>query len=303
MKIVNIDVVEIHSDDVRRLNNVGEFKTFGSIPNKSEGIKRIIDADIVIDNWFDMPAEVIAAAKNLKMISVGAIGYEWVDINEAKKRNIVVSNSPAYCAESVAEHTIGLILSAARLSPLAEREAGRGMWKPTKYKGKQLSGKTLGVLGYGSIGTRVAKIASNGLGMKILYFNTETSKEDFRRLLKTSDVIAITLPLNEKTRGIIGKEEFDLMKSEVIMVNTGRGAVVDEKALITNLESGKIFSVGLDVLAIEPPDKGNPLFKFPNVTITPHIAFNTEESLRNLSKIVTDNILAFLKGNPINVVN
>ncbi len=224
-------------------------------------------------------------------------------MKEARKRNIVVSNSAAYCSETVAEHTIGLMLNAARLSSRAEKDLRKGVWQPTQYKGKELFGKTLGILGYGSIGKKVGEIASKGLNMKILYIDDQSSRNDLEKLLKGSDVVAVELPLNDETRGFLGKEEFNLMKEDIIVVNTGRGAVIDEKALVENLKSGKIFAAGIDVFAKEPIDKNNPLLKFQNVTLTPHIAFNTQESQKNLSKIVVDNIIAFIKGKPINVVN
>ncbi len=303
MKIVSVDKVYISPEDIKRLKKFGEVIVYNDVPNEKEGIQRIKEADIVIDNWFDMPSRVISAAPALKMISVGAIGYEWVDIKEAKKRKIVVSNCPAYCAEAVAEHTIGLMLTAARLASMAQQDIRSEKWGPTQYRGKELKGMTLGVLGFGSIGKRVAEIAQKGLAMKILYFNTKSSKSEFEKLLKESDVIAVELPLTDKTKGILGKREFGLMKKGVIIVNTGRGAVIKEGVLIENIKSGKIFAAGLDVLSVEPMDKNNPLFSFPNVVITPHIAYNTESSRLNLSKIVTDNIIAFLKGKPQNVVN
>lgn len=302
MKIVSVDKVYLFPEDIKRLQKYGEVITHSDAPNENEGIKRIQNADIVIDNWFDMPAKVIQAAIKLRMISVAAIGYEWVDLNECKKRKIVVSNCPAYCAQDVAEHTIGLMLTAARLSSKAEKDIRQGKWSPTVYIGKRLNGLKLGLIGYGSIGKKVARIAKVGLGMKIKSVNSKTSRPAFEKVLSESDVIAVTLPLNNITRGIIGQREFNLMKPGVILINTGRGAVINEDALIGALKSGKIFATGLDVLSVEPMDKNNPLFSFPNVTITPHIAFNTESSKKNLSKIVTENIIAFLNGKPINQV-
>jgi len=303
MKIVSVDKVVIYPEHVRELEKFGEVVIYNDIPDEKEGIKRIKDADIVIDNWYEMPAKVISSAPKLKMICVAATGYEWVDLNETKKRGIIVSNSPGYSTEAVAEHTIGLLLHSIRKASEAEREIVNGKWTPIKFKGKELRGKTLGIIGYGSIGKRIAEIAKKGFNMKILYINTQSSRTSFEKLLKDSDFISINTPLTKKTKGMISKKEFNLMKKGVSIVNTGRGAVIDEILLINNLKSGKIFAAGIDVFSEEPIEKKHPFFKNPNVTITPHIGFNTEEAEYRLSQIIVDNIKNFVEGHPIHVVS
>ncbi|MEK7119634.1 MAG: NAD(P)-dependent oxidoreductase, partial [Patescibacteria group bacterium] len=168
MKIVSVDKVYLDPKHIRELKKLGDVVIYNDVPDEIEGIKRIKDADIVIDNWFEMPATVISAAPKLKLIAVAATGYDWIDISAAKKHNIVVCNAPGYSTGSVAEHTIGLLLRAIRLASRAEADLRAGKWNPTTYKGKELSGKTLGIIGYGAIGKRVAKIAKNGFGMRIL---------------------------------------------------------------------------------------------------------------------------------------
>lgn len=303
MKIVSVDKVVIYPEHVRKLKKLGEVVIYNDVPDEKEGIKRIKDADIIIDNWYEMPANVIASASKLKMICVAATGYEWVDLDETRKRNIFVSNSPGYSTEAVAEHTIGLLLHSIRKASEAEREIVNGKWAPTKFKGKELREKTLGVIGYGSIGRRVAEIAENGFDMKILYVNTQSSRVDFEKLLKDSDFISINAPLTEKTKGMISKKEFDLMKKGVSIVNTGRGAIIDEESFVKTLGSGKVFAAGLDVFSNEPINKDSPFLKFVNVTLTPHIGFNTEESEYRLSEIIVNNIENFVQGHPINVVS
>jgi len=303
MKIVSVDKVVIYPEHVRELEKFGEVVIYNDIPDEKEGIKRIKDADIVIDNWYEMPAKVISSAPKLKMICVAATGYEWVDLNETKKRGIIVSNSPDYSTEAVAEHAIGLLLHSIRKASEAEREIVNGKWTPIKFKGKELRGKTLGIIGYGSIGKRIAEIAKKGFNMKILYINTQSSRTSFEKLLKDSDFISINTPLTKKTKGMISKKEFNLMKKGVSIVNTGRGAVIDEILLINNLKSGKIFAAGIDVFSEEPIEKKHPFFKNPNVTITPHIGFNTEEAEYRLSQIIVDNIKNFVEGHPIHVVS
>lgn len=302
MKIVSVDKVIIYPDHIKELKKYGEVIIFNDVPDEQKGVKRIKNAEIVIDNWFEMPAKVISSCPKLKMICVAATGYEWVDIKEAEKRSIVVSNSPNYGTEAVAEHTIGLLLSASRLAFQAGQDIKNGNWDTTVYKGKELKEKILGIIGYGAIGRRVAEICQTGFGMKTLYINTSSSRQDFENLLKNSDFISINAPLTEKTKGMLGKKEFNLMKKGVVLVNTGRGAIIQEEVLVKNLQSGKIFAVGLDVLTKEPMDKTNPLFSFSNVIITPHIGYNSEEAEYRLSEIVMQNVISFIKDKPQNVI-
>ncbi|KKQ38420.1 MAG: Phosphoglycerate dehydrogenase, partial [Candidatus Roizmanbacteria bacterium GW2011_GWA2_37_7] len=255
MKIISVDKVVIYPEHVLELEKLGDVTIYNDIPDEAEGIQRIKDADIVIDNWFKMPAQVIKACQNLKMICVAATGYDWVDVNETRKRKIVVSNSPGYGTEAVAEHTIGLLLHTIRRASEAEKSIAKGIWDPMKYRGHELQGKTLGIIGFGSIGKRIAEIAEKGFDMKILYVNSKSSTSDFEKLLKESDCITINSPLTERTKGMVGDREFAMMKTGVVIVNTGRGAVVDEQSFIRSLESGKVFGAGLDVFPKEPIDK------------------------------------------------
>ncbi len=303
MKIVSADKVYLYPEHRKNLKQLGEVVIYNDVPDEQKGIRRIKDADIVINNWLEMPARVISAAPKLKMICVAATGYEWIDLAQSRKQSITVCNTPNFSTDAVAEHAIGLLLTAIRLASKAQVDIRKGTWDPLAYKGKELKGKTLGIIGYGTIGRRVAEIAKNGFNMNILFVNSSSSRQDFEKLLHRSDVISINAPLTNKTRGMVGKKEFQLMKNGVVLVNTGRGAIIDERALMDNLTSGKIFAAGLDVLSNEPMKKTDPLFAYPNVVITPHIAFNTEESEYRCSQIVTDNIKKFLGGHPQNVVS
>lgn len=303
MKIVSADKVYLYPEHRKDLKRLGEVVIYNDIPDEQEGIRRIKDADIVINNWIEMPARVISAAPKLKMVCVAATGYEWIDLTQARKQGITVCNTPNFSTDAVAEHTIGLLLAAIRLASKAQVDIRKGTWDPLAYKGKELKGKTLGIIGYGTIGRRVAEIAKNGFFMNLLYVNSSSTRQSMKELLAKSDVLSINAPLTDATRGMIGAKEFQLMKRGVVLVNTGRGAIIDERALIDNLASGKIFAAGLDVLSNEPMKKTDPLFAYPNVVITPHIAFNTEESEYRCSQIVTDNIKKFLEGHPQNVVS
>lgn len=303
MKIVSVDQVFLSPKHLQELNKLGEVVVYGDVPSRAGGIQRIKDAEIVIDNWFKMPAEVIAAAEKLQMICVATTGYEWIDLKEARKRKVVVCNCPGYGSEAVAEHALGLLLQAARLAFKAQEDIRAGKWTPHEYRGKELKGKTLGIIGYGNIGRRIGEIAQNGLGVAILYTTGSSSKADLKNLLQHSDFISINAPLTDQTRGMLGEAEFGLMKNGVVLANAGRGAIIDEQALVNNLKSGKVFAAGLDVLTIEPMDKNNPLFSLPNVVITPHIGFNTQEAEARLSAMVVENIKRFVEGKPRNVVS
>jgi phosphoglycerate dehydrogenase-like enzyme len=302
VKITLIDTMFLLPEHVSHLKTLGEFTYFDSIPEDSEEAKdRIRESDIVINFWFGMSKDIINSANNLKLICVASTGYDWINIEAARKRDIIVCNTPVYC-EPVAEHTIGLMLNAVRLASGAERDIRVGKWMPEKYRGKELKNKTLGIIGYGAIGRRVAEIAIQAFEMRVLYVNSSSTRSEFEKLLKESDVVSIHVPIKEKTRGMVGNVEFNLMREGVVIINTGRGAIIDEKSLIKNLQTGKVFAVGLDTLSQEPMDNNNPLFTFPNVIITPHIAWNTKEADLRLSQGVVENIEAFIKGKPQNVI-
>lgn len=304
MKIVAVDILYFLPIDREKLNKLGELVIYDTNPkDQNEAASRIRDADIVINSWYPLPKEIIKQTQNLKFICAASVGFDKIDIETAKEKNIVVSNCPGNNAEAVAEYTIALLLNAARYVEQAQKDLRNGMWHSEKYKGKELKGKTLGVIGYGTIGKRVAEIAEKGFGMKILFVNSQSAREDLEKLLKESDFISINAPRNKQTEGMIGTKEFDVMKQGVVLVNTGRGALIDEEALIKNVQSGKIAAAGLDVMQKEPMDTTSPLFSFENVSITPHAAWNTTETEERLSQQVVENIEAFIKNTPQNVVS
>ena len=304
MKITTIDTMYLSPEHKRELEKIGEFSYYPNYPkNDGEAITRCKDSDIIINFWYKMPQPLFDSLPKLKYIVVAAVGYEWVDMNAAKSHKIQVSNCPGHNGEAVAEHSIGLMLSAARFSFQSVLDLKKGLWENLRYKGKELKGKTLGIVGFGFIGRRVAEIAHNGLGMNIQFINSKSDSKELESILKESDVISVNTPLNESTRNLLSHREFDLMKPGVIIVNTGRGAVINQEALIDNLKSGKIFAAGLDVFANEPIKKGNKLLSFTNVICTPHMAWNTEETEIRLSEMVVENIKNFIHGTPIHLVS
>ncbi len=302
MKIVIIDAVDMLPEHVEVLRQYGEVVVYNDIPTEDEGIKRIVDADIIIAAWLDLSAKLICSSNQLKCIAAATTGTDWIDIRSARDRNIIVSNVPGYGTEAVAEHTISLLLQAARKAYMVGKELRQGKRDPARYRGVELAGKTLGIVGYGRIGRRVCEIAQKGFGMKVLHIDSKSTLSEFKTLLIESDFISINASLNDHTRGLIGKHEFELMKSGVVIVNAGRGAILDEDELFSKLQSHKIFAAGLDVLSQEPMDIRSPLFTLENVVISPHIGFNTEEAKVRQSSMILENVKAFIAGKPQNIV-
>lgn len=303
MKVLVCD--PIHQDGIEHLKRAG-FTVDVKPSISDEELKNLVSTYdvLVVRSRTKVTAEVIGRGRRLKAVGRAGVGLENIDVDAAKKRNIAVFNSPEAPAEAVAELTIGLLISMARRLPYADRTMKEGQWAKKQLMGWQLEGKTLGMLGLGNIGKRVAKIAK-ALGMKILI--TKRTPPDpellselageyvpLRKLLMRSDVVTIHVPLTQQTRHMIGREELDLMKDGSYMINTARGSVVDEKALVDALRSGKLAGAALDVYAVEPP-KDLDLVTLQNVVCTPHIGGQTEESQRSNATIIADKIIAHLE--------
>jgi len=311
MKIVVVDHVYLEKEHIKKLRSIGDLEIFGEPPKTTDELKeRIKSADIVIVGWSDMTKNVIDSAKKLKMISIWATTCHYADLEAAKKRDIVVSHVPGYATEAVAEHAFALLLAAIRKLPLADRHVRKGEfdWRP--FGGSELAGKTLGLIGTGAIGFRVAELAK-AFKMQILgydkYPNLKRAEEigmryvDLHTLLKESEIITLHVTLTSETERLIGKKEMEAMKNGAVLINTSQGKVIDEKALLDALKSGKISLAGLDVFEEEPPSKNNPLFKLDNTILSPHIGFHTIEAAKRCTDICIDNVLKFLEGHPQNV--
>ncbi len=256
-----------------------------------------------------------AAGDQLKVISNYAVGFDNIDLAAATKRGIVVTNTPGVLTEAVGEHVIALALAVSRRITEGDRFIRSGRfrgWEPDLLIGTSLRGKVMGIVGLGRIGRWTARLAC-GIGMKTVYHSPERDTEmemscglgyrNMHQLLGMSDVISLNVPLTEQTRGMIGKAELALMKKSAVLINTARGAVVDEDALIQALESGQIAGAGLDVFTEE--DKINPVFlKMPNVVLTPHIASATIEARLSMTDLVIQGFTHALGGiKPENIVN
>jgi D-3-phosphoglycerate dehydrogenase len=306
MKIVVVDHVYLEEEHIKKLQSIGDLEVFENPPKTAEELKeRIKEADIVIVGWSDLTKNVMDSAKRLKMVSIWATTCHYADLEAAKERGIMVTHIPGYAMEAVAEHTFALLLAAIRKLPLADKHVRNGGfdWRP--FGGIELYGKTLGIIGTGSIGCRVAEIAK-AFKMRTLgydkYPNVKRAEEigmkyvDLYTLLKESDFITLHVTLTSETERLIGKKEIEAMKKGVVLINTSQGKVVDEKALVDALKSGKMSFAGLDVFGEEPPAKDNSLFKLDNTILSPHVGFHTTEAAKRCTDICIENVVKFLEG-------
>jgi len=311
MKLVVVDHVYLEEEHIKKLESIGDLKIFNNPPKTIDELKeRINAADIVIAGWSDFTKEIIESARELKMISIWATTCHYVDLEAAKEKGIVVTHVPGYATEAVAEHVFALLLATVRKLRLADEHVRKGEfdWRP--FAGRELAGKTLGIIGTGLIGCRVAEIAK-AFKMQILAFdkypNSKKAEEigmkyvDLHTLLKESDFLTLHVTLTSETEKMIGKKEINIMKKGVVIINTSQGKVIDEKALIQSLKSGKISYAGLDVFEEEPPQKNNPLFKLDNTVLSPHIGFHTIEAAKRCTDVCIDNVLKFVEGHQQNV--
>jgi D-3-phosphoglycerate dehydrogenase len=268
----------------------------------------IVDCDaIVVRSATKVTKDVISSAKRLRVIARGGVGLDNIDVEEAKRRGIEVINTRAASSVSVAELTIGLMISSCRDIPLADSSLRQGKWEKKKLMGIELMGKTLGILGIGNIGFEVARRAAS-FGMKLVGYDPafidqipERIKScgiemvGFEQLLKSSDFITLHLPLLPETRHLIGRREFEMMKDGVTIINCARGGIIDEDALLHYLKVGKVRRACLDVYEVEPP-VGNPLLKEYRVIATPHIGAATVEGQSRIGIEIAEMLIQKLKS-------
>ncbi|GAB4012549.1 MAG: D-glycerate dehydrogenase [Bdellovibrio sp.] len=247
--------------------------------------------------------DLLKSFPQLNIITQFAVGTNNIDLKYCREHNIAVCNTPDVLTEATAELTFALMIHLARKLSPAMDNAKTGQWKgwePMGFLGKALKGKNLGIIGAGRIGERVAEMAHRGFGMNILYHNRKPNKKielqlqarmlDKRELLSDSDVLVLMTPLTPETRGMIGSAELKLMKNDAILINTSRGEILDQAALVEELKNGKFFGVGLDVTTPEPLPSHHELYQFDRVVITPHIGSATEEARRAMAQLCFDNL-------------
>ena len=316
MKIVILDGYGLNPGDLswQEFEKMGEVTVYDRT-SPSEVHDRAKDADVILTNKVVLTKETINGLPSLKYIGVLATGYNVVDIDSAHSRGITVTNIPAYSTMSVVQQVFALLLAVTNRPEHYALETRAGEWSRSKdfcYWNTsliELAGKNFGIVGLGNIGMAVAKVAL-AFGMKVLAFTSKEiedlpdgiEKVTLSRLFSSSDIISLHCPLTAQTAQLINAESISEMKTGVILINTGRGPLVDEKAVAEALKSGKIRAFCADVLSTEPPAADNPLLTAPNTYITPHIAWATKEARERLMKIAASNLKSFLSGKPVNAV-
>jgi len=318
MKLVVLDGYTLNPGDL----NWDGIKKFGNLEvydrtAESLIVERCKGAEIIFTNKTPLRESVLSQLPDLKYIGVLATGYNVVDVDYAKTRGIAVANVPGYGTASVVQMTFALLLELCQHVQSHSDSVRQGDWASSpdfcywNYPLIELEGKSIGIIGFGSIGQKVADIAT-AFGMNIIGFSRTKSDQSHRKnfkwaelddLLKESDVVSVHCPLFPETQGIINKDSLRLMKRTAFFLNTSRGPLMVDQDLADALNEGIIAGAGIDVLSVEPPSANNPLFKAKNCLITPHIAWATKEARSRLMGIAENNLSSFLNQKPINIVN
>ena len=318
MKIVILDGNALNPGDLSwdPIREFGEVTVYPRTESLEDTIQRIGDHEIVLINKVPITEEVFEACPNIKLICVQATGYNVVDCEAAKRRGIPVCNVPSYSTAAVAQFTMALLLEVCHRIGHHDRLVHEGKWCESESfcfwdsPQMELAGKTMGIIGFGSIGQAVGRLAKV-LGMEVITYSRSIRPEgkeiaeyvDLDTLLARSDVISLHCPLFPETEKMINAETIGKMKDGLILLNTSRGGVIDEEAVSVALRSGKIRAAAVDVVSEEPMRRENPLLTAPNCIITPHMAWAPIETRQRLLGVVAENIRGFLEGTPRNVVN
>lgn len=313
MKIVILDGHALNPGDLSwdQIRKFGEVTYYDRTP-KELTAQRIGDADIILLNKVQITEDILAKCPNLKLICILATGYNVVDCAAAAKRGIRVCNVPGYSTNSVAQFTFALLLELCHHVGLHSDSVHSGEWTACpdfaywKTPQMELYGKTLGIIGYGSIGKAVARIAE-AMGMRVIV-HSRTPKEgvefvSLQELLQRADVVTLHCPLFPENTGMINAETVAMMKTGAFLINTARGGLIDEKAVADALHSGKLGGAAMDVVCQEPINGDSPLLTAPNCIMTPHIAWAPLEARLRILDITEQSIQGFIDGKPVNVVN
>ena len=297
--------------NVRKPEFQHSYKEYEATWTPEEIIERLKDATIAIINKVPMRGDTLKQLPKLKLIAVAATGTDVVDKAFCKQNGITVVNIRNYAFNTVPEHVLALMFALRRNLPAYIEDVRNGRWNKSQqfcffdHPIRDIAGSTIGIVGYGAIGKEVGKRAA-ALGMRILPYDVvpQPGLVDLDTLIKESDVITLHMPLTPETKNMFGAKELKMMKPTAILINTARGGLVDEAALAEALKNGTIAGAGFDVLTVEPPKDGNILLdlKLPNLIITPHVAWASQEAMQILADQLIDNVEAFVAGKPQNLV-
>ena len=312
MKIVVLDGYTLNPGDIswQRFEQLGELTVYDRTSPELI-LDRLSEAEIVFTNKTALTRETLESCPSIRYIGVLATGYNVVDVDAAREKNIPVCNIPTYGTSAVAQFAFALLLELCHHVGHHNTSVQEGRWEQSSdfcfwdYPLVELMGKTMGIIGYGRIGQATASIA-RAFGMKVLAYDAFVSAPEcvpLQELLATSDVISLHCPLFPNTKGIINKDTIAAMKTGVMLINTSRGPLINETDLREALLSGKVAGAAVDVVTTEPIRADNPLLGLENCLITPHIAWAPRESRQRLMDVAADNLQAFLSGKPQNVVN
>ena len=315
MDIVITDGYELNPGDLdwKSITTLGDIKYYDNT-SKDKIFERCVTADVIVTNKTRIDASLIEASQKLKLITVTATGYNNIDLQAAKKANVVVCNVPEYGTFSVAQHTFALLLELVNHVGHHAASVQNGDWQKSDRWSfsiqplTELKDKTFGVVGLGRIGLQVAKIAK-AFGMKILFTNRSPKTSDvghqvsLQELFQMSDVISLHCPLTEENAGFVNQEFLSMMRPSALLINTSRGQLVNENDLAQALKKKILCAAALDVLSVEPPPPAHPLIGLPNCIITPHNAWSSLEARSRLMNVTYENIRRFIEGNPQNVVS
>lgn len=316
MKIVVLDGFAMNPGDLswKELENLGDCRIYERT-KPDETFERVRGAQVIITNKVVINRLLIERLPELKYIGVTATGYNVVDRAAASEYGIVVTNIPAYSTDSVAQLVFSHILNVANRVELHAHSVREGEWSKNpdfsywKTPQMELAGKTLGIVGFGQIGRKVAEIGL-AFGMNVIFQNRSVKKDvpdylvqtDLATVFKQSDFVSLNCPLTNENAAFVNKELIGTMKKSAVLINTGRGGLINEQDVADALNSGTISAACLDVLSTEPPEHDNPLLSARNCFITPHVAWATLEARQRLMSVTIDNLKSFLAGNPKNVI-
>jgi len=302
------DVPRFDEEAKNILESVAQVQEIMGAATEEDLTRRARDSSAIILGAPFVSRKVIESASRLEVIARFGTGIENIDLKAATETGVIVTNLPGIYSDAVSEHAILLMLAVARSIVAADKSARKGLWKEfAKKLHTELSGKTIGIIGLGNIGCSIATKAKAAFNMKVLAYRNPHIKYEratkvgaelvsLEELLRTSDVVSLSVPLTTETIGMIGEREIEMMKETSILINTSRGQVVDEAALCRALEERKIAGAGLDVLMEEPPAEDSPLLELDNVVLTPHCAAHTRESIKMVALACADAVISVLQG-------
>lgn len=315
MKIVLLNRSFLSDDQIKHLQKFGDVEAYAQTDTEDELIERLKGAEVAVADCWDAPLskKVFDNAPSLKYMSINSTGYDLADVKAARDNGISIANVPGFSTEAVAEMTFGLMLATVRHIPLADKAMRKGPFQVDSanrefdvYLGQNIKGKTLGIIGLGQIGQRVAEIA-RAFGMEVIAYNRSPRDVNgirmvgLEKLFKTADIISLHTAYDESLVNLIDKKTFELMKCSAYIINTGRAALINEQDFYDALKTGKIAGAGLDL--VNDWSLKNKLLELDNVVFTPHSAFFTDESLQNMTKLIVENLESYFNGSPQNVVN